>query len=340
MKAYVAKNFMGVFAFGEDGSLIDSMLFPAKPEEIARRMASRAPEEEMLLKRLSGYEVDRSVGNRGEAFLKEQARNLALKMNWAAGSADYNRMLSEVNIFLTKEKMKVTKGDRILMQAIGVLDEIDGTANVFSERLREWYGLYFPEAERHVSDNQKFAEVVAIGRREDMDDKALASFTKDTAGMEFSAEDIAQMQAFAKNILDLFHTRKEMEKYIGMMAKAVVPNTTSVAGPLLASRMLALAGGLERMAKMPSSTIQLLGAEKALFRHLRGGGKAPKYGILFSHPYVQQAQKEKKGKVARLVAAKISIAARTDFFSKKDHGNDFAGKLERQVRGVTSQTKL
>jgi nucleolar protein 56 len=80
--------------------------------------------------------------------------------------------------------------------------------------------------------------------------------------------------------------------------------------------------------------VQLLGAEKALFRHLKGGGKAPKYGILFSHPYVQQAPPEKKGKVARLVAAKLSLAAKTDFFSKQDHGKELADKLEKQVKGV------
>jgi nucleolar protein 56 len=333
-KAYIAKNHMGVFAFDENSKLIDKMLFPHRPEDIADRLVSKAPEEERLARKLRDYEIDRSVGNKGEQALKQQSRELALKFKWAKNSAEYNQILSKVNILLTKEKLKVKKNDRILMQAIGVLDEIDKVINVFIERLREWYGLYYPEGERHTSNHEEFARIVLIGNREDIEDKHLAAMAKKTAGMEFSLEDITQMQAFAKNILDLFNSRKGMEKYINASAKEVVPNTTVIAGPLLAARLLAHAGGLEKMSRMPSSSIQLLGAEKALFRHLKGGGKAPKYGILFSHPYVQQAPPEKKGKVARLVAAKLSLAAKTDFFSKADHGKELADKLEKQVKGV------
>jgi len=333
-KAYLAKNFMGVFAFDSEGKLIDKALFPAKPEDIAGRLGSKAPEEETLLKKLKEYEPDRSSGNKGELALKQQSRQLALKFNWVKNGVEYNQLLSKVNILLTKEKLRTKKGDRMLMQAIGVLDETDRVINVFIERLREWYGLYYPEGERHTSNHEEFARIVLVGRREDIEDKHLAAMAKKTAGMEFSLEDITQMQRFAKNILDLFNTRKGMEKYINASAREVAPNMAAIAGPLLAARLLALAGGLEKVSRMPSSSIQLLGAEKALFRHLKGGGKAPKYGILFSHPYVQQAAPEKKGKVARLVAAKLSLAAKTDFFSKQDHGKELKDKLEKQVKAV------
>ncbi|RLI96975.1 MAG: hypothetical protein DRO99_03630 [Candidatus Aenigmatarchaeota archaeon] len=333
MKAYVAKNVMGVFAFDEKMDLIDKILFPADPAEIANRLSSRCPEEEKMERKLSGYETDRSIGNPGEEHLNKQARNLALKFKWVKNNTEYNKILSKVNVLLTKQKMRETQPDRILMHAIGVLDEIDRTINVLVERLREWYGLYFPEAERQLSNHDKFAEAVLAGRRDNLEDKTLSKLAKDTAGMEFSDDDIKQMQMLAKDIKSLFHTRKGMESYINSTAKSVMPNTTAIAGPLLASRMLALAGGLEKMSRMPSSSIQLLGAEKALFRHLKGGGKAPKYGILFSHPYVQKAPKDKKGKVARLVAAKISLSARTDFYSKDDHSEEMASKLEKQVSG-------
>lgn len=333
-KAYMAKNFMGAFAFDDKGKLIDKALFPARPEDIAERLGSRSVEEERLAKKLKGYEIDRSVGNMAEQALKQQSRQLALKFKWTKNGAEYNQILSKVNILLTKDKLRTKKADRMLMQAIGVLDETDRVINVFVERLREWYGLYYPEGERHTSNHEEFARVVLVGRREDIEDKHLAAMAKKTAGMEFSLEDITQMQAFAKNILDLFNTRKGLEKYINMSAKEVAPNTTAIAGPLLAARLLSLAGGLEKMARMPSSSIQLLGAEKALFRHLKGGGKAPKYGILFSHPLVQQAAPEKKGKVARLVAAKLSLAAKTDHFSKEDHGKELKEKLDKQVKGV------
>jgi nucleolar protein 56 len=253
MKAYVAKNFMGVFAFDENGRLIDKVLFPAKPEDIADKLAAKSPEEERLANKLKGYEIDRSVGNIGEQTLKQKSRELALKFKWAKGSAEYNQLLSKVNILLIKEKLRTKKADRMLMQVIGVLDETDRVLNVFVERLREWYGLYYPEGERHTSNHEEFARVVLIGRREDIDDKHLAAMAKKTAGMEFSLEDITQMQTFAKNILDLFNTRKGMEKYINSSARKVAPNMTAIAGPLLAARLLSLAGGLEKMSRMPSS---------------------------------------------------------------------------------------
>src|SRR4030065_417735 len=115
-----------------------------------------------------------------------------------------------------------------------------------------------------------------------------------------------------------------------------MPNFSAVAGPLLGARLLSVAGSLDRLAMMPSSTIQLLGAEKALFRHLKGEGKAPKYGILFGHPLIQQATKETKGKVARLVAAKLSIAARLDRFAGKDEGESLRKQLEESMRKIRS----
>ena len=333
-KAFLARNHMGVFAFDEKGRLIDKVLFPAKPEDIAKRLCSKTLEEERLVKKLGGYEIDKNKHNECEKNLNQQARQLALKLGWVKNDAEYNRILSTVNVLLTKEKMRVTKSDRILMQAIGVLDETDRVLNVFVERLREWYGLYFPEAGRCIPNHEAFAETVMFGKRENMEDKKLSKLAKKTAGMEFSDDDIEQMQGFARGIKDLFGMRKELEKYVNEKAKSTAPNLAAVAGPLLASRLLVLAGGLEKMARMPSSSIQLLGAEKSLFRHLKGKGKPPKYGILFSHPHVQQAPKERKGKVARLVAAKLSIAAKTDFFSKKDRGKELRDKLDEQVNSV------
>ncbi len=332
MKAYLAKNFMGVFAYDENGRLIEKMLFPPSSEEIAERMTVRSPEEGQLISKLKDYQVDRSPGNKGEKMLSEQSRNLALKFKWVKSSAEYNKLLSSVNVMITKKKMSKTKYDRILMQAIGMLDEDDRVINVLTERLREWYGLYFPEAERLVSNHEKFAELVLEGTRDGLEDKTLSKLANGTAGMDFSDDDIKQMQNTARSIKALMFSRREIERYVEGLSIKVAPNMTALAGPLLMSRLLVLAGGLGRMARMPSSSIQLLGAEKALFRHLKGQGKAPKYGILFSHPLVQKAPKDKKGKVARLLSAKLSLAAKTDFFSKEDHGKELKEKLEKQVK--------
>ena len=132
----------------------------------------------------------------------------------------------------------------------------------------------------------------------------------------------------------MFENRKMLSKYLENITAAALPNTSKVAGPVLTARLLSLAGGLEKMSKMPSSTIQLLGAEKALFRHMRGEGKAPKYGVLFGHPLIQAAPKELKGKVARIISARIALAARTDNFSDKDQGDDMKKDMEEQVRKI------
>jgi nucleolar protein 56 len=334
MKACIAKNMLGVFAFDSKGKLIDRVLFPAEPEKIAERLSGRSREEGMLLKKLVGYEIDASPGNPAEEILREQSRQLALRFKWVKSRAEYNQILSKVNVLLTKEKLRTPKRDRIIIHVVGVLDELDRVLNVFIERLREWYGLYFPEAERAVQNHERFAGIVSQGRRENIKDKKISGLAEKSAGMEFSDNDIKEMQGFSGSILDMFRVKKSVTKYLEMATGKEIPNLSAIAGPVLSARLLSLAGGLEKMAKMSSSTIQILGAEKSLFRHLKGGGRSPKYGVLYAHPYVQKAPKDKKGKVARLVAAKLSLAARIDFFSKKDRGKELKKDLEKQVRGV------
>ncbi len=335
MKAYIAKNFMGVFAFDENGKLIEKVLFPPRPEDIAEKLSSRPPEEERLIRKLKGYEIDRGMGNKGEEFLRKRAREMALKLGFVKSNAEYNQFLSRVNVLLTKEKMRVKKADRIIMQAIGVADEIDRVLNVFVERLREWYALYFPEAERTVGNHEKFVEMVSKGRKEKIQDKEIKNLIEGSAGMDFSPEDLKQLQFFSKTVLGMFHVKKELGKYIDKATKETTPNLSAVAGPVLAAKLLASAGGLEKLAKFPSSAIQLLGAEKALFRHLKGKGKAPKYGIIFAHPLVQNAPKEKKGKVARIISAKLSLAAKTDYFKKEDKGQELKKDMEEKIKRLT-----
>ncbi len=170
MKAYIAKNFMGVFAFDENGNLIERILFTPRPEEIAEKLNSRTHEEEKIIRNLKEYEIDRSMGNKGEEILRQKARDFALKFNFVKSNMEYNQLLSSINVLLTKEKLKVKKTDRILMQAIGVADEIDRVLNVFVERMREWYALYFPEAERAVDNHEKFVEMVSKGSKEKIDE--------------------------------------------------------------------------------------------------------------------------------------------------------------------------
>jgi nucleolar protein 56 len=353
MRAFVATNILGVFAFDEKGNLLEKVLFPKNPEEIAERLAKvRAgeiikEEHEVLraVKARGAIEViwDKKAksniittvcepDNKGKSALQDQFRGFAMQFKWATTQSELNEILTKVNILLTKVKMKVEKKDKILMRAVAALDEIDKELNTFSELLREWYGLYFPEAVTSIKSNEKLSSLLKHGKREELPDKSISGMSKNTSGMEFSEDDLKAVSTFAESIESLFKRKKDISDYIEEASKEAIPNMTAVAGAVIACRLLNLAGGLEKMARMPSSTIQLLGAEKALFRHLKEKTKAPKYGVLFAHPFIQQAPHDKRGKVARLISSKLSLAARTDFFSKEDRSEDFSAQLEKSVK--------
>ncbi len=353
LRAYVATNIMGSFAFNEKGDIIDKKLFPKEPEKIAQRLAliktgEIVEEERKILDNLiqcgykeviwdterkySGIECICKPENIAGQKLQEEFRSIALQLKWVSSQAELNEILTNVNVLLTRTEIQKPRKDEVIMRCVSVLNESEKTANIFSEKMKEWYGLHFPELAAAVKSNEKYAEIVSkYGSRENIKDEELEGLAKKSAGMEFSEDDIKQVQKLAGVVLEMSGLSKSLERYLEKLTKENVPNISAVAGPVLAARLLNLAGGLEHMAKMPSSTIQLLGAEKALFRHLRENAKAPKYGILFSHQLVQNAPADRKGKIARLVAAKLSIASRVDFFSKDDRGEQMRKELEEEV---------
>lgn len=355
MQAFLATNFMGVFAFGKSGKLVAYKLFPREPEAIAGRLRESGSglisEEEHVLGTLSkqgygevflskrasfpGIDCIYQPENPGARALQENFRRLALELKWADSQSELNRIMAEVNILLTKEKLREPKRDRIIMKVIGVIDELDRALNNFTERLREWYGLHFPEMSRAVPSHEKFVELIAkFGSRENIEDGKVKVPPEKSSGMPFSKEDIVAVQGFSYHLQGLYKSREELIKYLEGACGEAIPNLSRLAGPLLAARLLSLSGGLERIAKMPSSTIQLMGAEKALFRHLKGGGKSPKYGVIYQHPSIQNAPKEKRGKVARLLAAKLMLAARLDQYSGKDMSEELKRDLERQIKNA------
>ena len=356
MKAYVASCIVGVFAFNEDGELIDKVLFPKKVEEVAEILSKikegeLVKEEHKLVKALSMAGYDEIVWSKhnevsgvntlfqknhlGEERIQSEFRGYAIKFKWANTQAEINEILTKVNIALTKTKLREVKKDKIIMQAISSLDELDRTINIFSEHLTEWYGLHFPELFRLIGSHEQYAKLVSeSGNKKNIPNPKLNKVAEKSGGMDFSEEDMKIIQSYSKSILEMFKIKEELTKYIEKETTENVPNISAIAGPLLAARLLQYAGGLEKMAKMPASTVQLLGAEKALFRHLRGEGKAPKFGVIFGHPYIQKADKDKKGKVARLIASKLSLASRFDFFSKIDKSVELKKELEEQVEKV------
>lgn len=250
---------------------------------------------------------------------------------------DIMKIFTEIKI-----REELTNKDLLIIHAINSYDEYTEIINLFYERLREWYGTYFPELSGLITKMDRYINIISeIGDREKFNYKNLKRIgypeekieliinaAKYTTGGTLSENDLKIIINHAKTTREIIRQRDRIEKYIEELAKEIAPNMTALIGPKLTARLIAKAGSLRKLAMFPASTIQLLGAEKALFLALRKGRKPPKHGIIFQHPYINQSPKLIRGKIARLLAGKITIAARTDAF-----GGDFIGdKLHDEIR--------
>jgi nucleolar protein 56 len=158
-------------------------------------------------------------------------------------------------------------------------------------------------------------------------------------GADIAEADLLQIQALAKNVSEFYELRKGMENYIDRTMEELAPNVRAVAGALLGARMIAIAGSLQNLAMRPASTIQVLGAEKALFRSLKTGARPPKHGLIFQHTLLHDAKRWQRGKIARVVAGKLAIAARADAFGGKYIGDGLKAEINKRVEEIREKYK-
>lgn len=271
------RTWFGAFTLDEDG-ILDVELFPKDFDYLIKRNV-----EEPLLMR----------GNVAGTNL----RDLAVKYGFVDSGYEYDRMLHEIGIELAKKEIAqaVTPDSRIIA-AVEAIDDLDETTNTLAERLKEWYIFNFEEI---PSKGEELARQIIV--------------IKNT-GNSFNA-DLKIMQGFASSLLGLYDTRNSIEGYIKENMPAIAPNLTNIAGHILGARLLSIAGGLERLSSMPSSTVQVIGANNALFKHLKGKAPSPKHGVIFRHPLVNNAPRWQRGKIARALASKISLGAKCDYYS-------------------------
>lgn len=246
---------------------------------------------------------------------------------------DFGReLLHEAMILVARERMAKTVGrDSHISQAINALDDLEKAVNILHGRLREWYGLHFPELEKIVDSDTFIRLISEHGGRKNIPEMS----DVESIGSDLTPEDEQTVSELASLIAEAKSSKDSIQKYIESEMRSFAPNVAEIAGPIIGARLIDLAGGLGRLARMPSGTIQLLGAEKALFRHLKSKTKPPKHGVLFQHPDVHRSPYWQRGAIARAYAGKICIAARADFYS----GRLIAPELRKALEETLGQIK-
>jgi len=218
---------------------------------------------------------------------------LAVEAGFAADEDDYYDVLHDVTVDTTREAVREREraDDQQLKHSIRAMDDADRVANELAERVSEWAGALFDDVETGVAGAREVAE----------------------RDPETAAEE--RVVSLATRIAALADEAADCRAFVERTAPAVAPNLSRMAGPVLAARLIALAGGLGDLAKKPSGTVQVLGAEDALFAHLSGRAPSPKHGVIYTHDYVRNTRSEDRGSAARALAGKLVIAARIDHYA-------------------------
>mmetsp|Transcript_47491 Transcript_47491/g.124471 ORF Transcript_47491/g.124471 Transcript_47491/m.124471 type:complete len:534 (-) Transcript_47491:397-1998(-) len=247
----------------------------------------------------------------------------------------------------SKVKFDVNRADKHIIQSIAILDTLDKDINTFAMRVREWYSWHFPELVKIINDNYMYARCLLMIKRRDslseaslpeltailMDDtkaQAVLDASRHSMGMDINDVDLHNVHTFASRVIQLAEYRLSLQEYLKQKMSLVAPNLQALIGDQVAARLISHAGSLTNLAKYPASTVQILGAEKALFRALKTRGNTPKYGLIFHSTFIGRAAAKNKGRISRYLANKCSIASRIDNFSELPT-NKYGEKLREQV---------
>ena len=293
------------------------------------------------------------MSNQQTEIIQSTKPKILVDSGFAQDENDAMNKLREFAIQLSSSKItEVSQSpDLHIIQAVNTLDETDKIINNISSRLREWYGLHFPELDNLIDSINGYSQIVLSGKRENISKEdfenagfpeskvEMLSLVKEKSrGGNITEKNLSIVQGLAKQILELFELRKTIEAQIEEQMKEEAPNISAVLGTIVGARILAHAGSMKKLSSIPASTIQILGAEKALFRSLKTGSNPPKHGILFQHAIVHSAPKWQRGKIARAVAGKAAIAARVDVY-KGGLNHTLLDKLNIRVQEIGKKYK-
>jgi nucleolar protein 56 len=391
LEAYFVETPVGVFILDGSGKVVEKALFPSNPQNaalelkdvqegriapsileiISRAARSYSPivfQSDPLAKAVEKEakisvtvkdtkipeqfrNILRSEGKDRETWLKEQS----LEMITVKTARAYNEFARRVTMELARAGIATAAARRDLsaVQAVRAMDDLDKTLNLLAGRVREWYGLHFPEMDRIIERHDTYARLVSkLGNRRNFTQDALASegLPKETSeqlakaasrsmGANIDDSDLGILQSFCGLMLDLYKFREKTESYVDECLKQVAPNMSAIIGASLSARLMSIAGSLENLAKMPASTVQVLGAEKALFRSLKTGARPPKHGVIFQHTAIHQSPRWQRGKIARALSGKLSIAARVDAFGGEFVGEKLRASVDKKIEDIKERYK-
>ncbi|XP_012705032.2 nucleolar protein 58 [Fundulus heteroclitus] len=263
---------------------------------------------------------------------------------------DFSAMSLGLAHSLSRYKLKFSpdKVDTMIVQAISLLDDLDKELNNYIMRCREWYGWHFPELGKVITDNLAYCKTVRkVGDRTNVSSTDLSEYLPEeieaevklaaeiSMGTEVSEQDIGNIRHLCDQVIEISEYRTQLYDYLKNRMMAIAPNLTVMVGELVGARLISHAGSLLNLAKHPASTVQILGAEKALFRALKTRKDTPKYGLIYHASLVGQTTAKNKGKISRMLAAKASLAIRYDALGEDTNaemGVENRAKLEARLR--------
>jgi nucleolar protein 56 len=377
MKATIIVSAIGVLGVNDKGVVVSKVLFKKDPKLIAEKLelvaGGRAIEEPISLAHEligKGYDsltfenaaiaehvrqklrikVNVDQNSPAGEHLRENMEGFSVDIGFVRRSQELRQLIRQVSTELARLRVKRAgeKRDLMIVQSILTIDDLDRTTNLLMSRIREWYGMHFPELDRKIESHQTYARLVLRlgGRLNFTADKLkkdglsaekagkIGEAAEKSIGAELRDLDIERIRSLCKHALELYKLRRNLQDYSASVVEEVAPNTQALVGSLLTARLIALAGGLTNLAKMPASTIQVLGAEKALFRALKTGTSPPKHGVIFQEAVIHDAKKWQRGKISRALAGKLAIAARTDAFSGRYIGDSLKAGLNKRVQEI------
>jgi len=376
MKCLIVDTLIGIFAIDDTGSILNFIEFIDDSQEaidfyssIDENVINQAFVDFLNELLNSGFDEFIFDNKKLEILTSEQLGHKALfqKENLESKNFRFNLedQLKKIGITLTQNEIlnrvkkveeqlikdKISEvgkqDDIIIIQIIESLDIIKKSISLFSSRLREWYGLHFPElTDKLFEDNIIIARMVSIlGNREnytveniekdfDLKEQRIVTLENLAANSMGAEIDLTIVKSYADQILSLDNYRNELEDYLDKLMEKFAPNLSTIVGSLIGAKLIAKAGSLRKLAYMPASRIQLLGAEKALYRFLKSGEKQPKHGLIFQWNQIRGSKPWNRGKISRVISGKIGISAKVDYFGGEFVADVLSKEINEKIKEI------